>query len=470
MTCTQRSAFALPNSLSIALGALLAFTALPLRAAPFTLEVFPRNTVALEVYGASPIRRQSDIRLDERADGDEKSECRPFGRKSSALGTADLKILEKRSDGVTFNILADSASFGGQYRNCVTCALQNCVGRFLNDTQAKSNVSSTAVLAIKFDSDASIDPYLVDISVAAHGKSPILTLSDQRGQEIAASSALGGSYEISGGKGKVYYLSVQLEITTANTGSCCDEKTSASSLVDVKIRKAPLLASQGRYQPFIRGGEETPSYQNVGAILIDGRLHCTGTLVGSRTVLTAAHCLHGYEKQIDKFSFLVGSNLLQPTFGPVKVQDYAYPNGTQEGYRFNPATLEDDIGVLYLDTPSTTTPVKLHTGIPSWNDIEKTNTSLVFVGYGYDVIENELMGSGIKREAAWAINAVENRRVRFSVPGKNTCKGDSGGPAFLIKNGSIVQVAVTSGGTADCSSGFETRVDAFFSWIEARIK
>ena len=77
---------------------------------------------------------------------------------------------------------------------------------------------------------------------------------------------------------------------------------------------------------------------------------------------------------------------------------------------------------------------------------------------------------GIKREAPWAIQQVENRRVAFKVPGKNTCKGDSGGPAFLIVNAQLVQMAITSGGDSDCTTGFETRVDAYQSWVTGKVQ
>jgi secreted trypsin-like serine protease len=86
------------------------------------------------------------------------------------------------------------------------------------------------------------------------------------------------------------------------------------------------------------------------------------------------------------------------------------------------------------------------------------------------VIGGELIGATIKREAAWAINDVQPRLVTFSVPRKSTCKGDSGGPAFIIEDGRLIQMAVTSGGELDCSAGFETRIDAFQPWLAGRIR
>lgn len=39
------------------------------------------------------------------------------------------------------------------------------------------------------------------------------------------------------------------------------------------------------------------------------------------------------------------------------------------------------------------------------------------------------------------------------IGGSNTCSGDSGGPAFLIKKSKLYLVGVTSFGSAECSLG-----------------
>jgi secreted trypsin-like serine protease len=259
-------------------------------------------------------------------------------------------------------------------------------------------------------------------------------------------------------------------VGAVHKGEFGDDKHSVSARVDIAVSKAPILSSLGKVEPFIKGGEQTTAYKTVGALLLDGRLHCTGTLIGDKTVLTAAHCLHGYEKQKDKMTFVIGANLLQPTTGPVRISDMAYPTVASTGYLFNPKTLEDDIGLIYLDASVPIKPFGLHKGSPTWDEILNKQVNLIFVGFGYDVIEDQKVGAGIKREAAWWINGVQNRRVTFHVDGRNTCKGDSGGPAFLKLGGVLVQVAVTSGGDGDCATGFDTRIDTFLPWLDGKVK
>lgn len=56
----------------------------------------------------------------------------------------------------------------------------------------------------------------------------------------------------------------------------------------------------------------------------------------------------------------------------------------------------------------------------------------------------------------------------------NTATGDSGGPAFVERDGELLIAGVTSGGTQDDwwnpgDDSFDTRVEAFADWIDSII-
>ncbi|NHZ33379.1 S1 family peptidase [Massilia rubra] len=439
-------------------------------AEPYSLSLSQRNELTLTAFGAKPEISHGSAKLAALLLGKEKSQCEVYGRRSTASGAADVVLLGQREDGMSIQMAASATAIGGHYRTCGMCASDKCVVVFGHDTRANSVAQSTADIAITFPADAADAFYIVDVGVAAHGSAPAVKMTDQAGKALAPTAADASSFKIQARPGAIFYLSAALTSNAGNTGACCSDQSGNSARLDVNLRKAPLLASQRELEPYIGGGKQTTSYKSVGALLLKGELHCTGTLIGKSTVLTAAHCLHGYEKQLAAMTFLIGANLQQPTFGPVAVSELAFPKDSASGFQYNAKTLEDDIGLVYLAQPANIAALPLHDGNPNWKDLVDKQTSLTFVGYGYDVVDSQPVGSGIKREGSWYVNHVENRRVSFGVPGKNTCKGDSGGPAFLIENGKIIQVAITSSGSSDCTTGVETRVDAYKTWLASRIR
>lgn len=435
----------------------------------FSLRLIERNSLRLETPGAPPIIRQASDLLSEQLSGTEHSECRSYGRQSAATANADVRELSRRTDGISFSVSAAASTQGGHYRTCFKCSGDTCVIVDGNDTTANASAQSIADVAVVFDKDAAASPYLVDVVASSSGRPATLKMVGPTGSEIAAGED--GSYPIDAQAGATYLLQVVADSISSNRGMCCHDDITSAVTLDVRVRKAPLLMYKHNLEPLIAGGLKTAAYPSVGAIMIDGQMHCTATIVGQRTILTAAHCLHGYEAQLSKFTFLVGAAVATPDVPPTRIIEFQYPTGESgEPYSYNPKTYEDDIGVAYLEQPATQPPISLHKGDPGWSAIQGGGTKLVFVGYGYDVVSGEKVQDGIKRAATWPINLVENRRVAFYVHGKSTCKGDSGGPAFLVAGNQITQVGITSTGTEDCRRGYETRVDAFAPWLQDRIR
>lgn len=435
----------------------------------FSLRLIERNALRLETSGTPPIVRHASDLLSEQLSESEHSECRPYGRQSAATANADVREISRRADGLSFSVSAATSTQGGHYRNCLTCSGDTCVVVDGNDTTAHASAQSVADVAIIFDKDAAASPYLIDVVASSSGRPTTLRMVGPTGLEIAAGE--GGSYAVEPQAGATFLLQAAADSVSYNKGMCCHDNTTSAVTLDVSVRKAPLLMYKHKLEPLIAGGVKTNAYPSVGAILIDGQMHCTATVVGQRTLLTAAHCLHGYETQLSKFTFLLGATVSTPDVPPIRIIEFQYPTGTDgEPYSYNPKTYEDDIGVAYLEHPTSQPPMSLHRGDPSWNAIQSGETKLVFVGYGYDVVSGEKAQDGIKRTATWPINLVENRRVAFYVYGKSTCKGDSGGPAFLVAGNQTTQVGITSTGAEDCRRGYETRVDAFSPWLRNRIK
>ncbi len=92
------------------------------------------------------------------------------------------------------------------------------------------------------------------------------------------------------------FLSVVAAAYVAGTASASAQNARpAIAPFDFKFDKPPILTANKNFSPFIIGGSKTDDYKNVVAIMLDGKVHCTGTMVAAQTILSAAHCLEGFK-------------------------------------------------------------------------------------------------------------------------------------------------------------------------------
>ncbi|MCC6748098.1 MAG: trypsin-like serine protease [Deltaproteobacteria bacterium] len=175
---------------------------------------------------------------------------------------------------------------------------------------------------------------------------------------------------------------------------------------------------------------------------------CTGTLVGKRTVLTAAHCLFDGKPHI----FKVGGKTYTPSKG---AQHPSYDANDKENY-------PNDIGVLILSAEPGIAPSLISRGAPNQGD------KITVVGFG--ATKDDVMDVGTKRLAVNFIAKVIGTRFDTYGTGNGTgapCKGDSGGPAFTTPGGQEIVSGVVSAGRGACGTEARyTRVDAYVSWLE----
>jgi V8-like Glu-specific endopeptidase len=361
-------------------------------------------------------------------------------------------VIEQTEDSLSLLLNSDEVSRKG-------------IGISGSDTKGKASAQASARVTIRFDGKWGPAVYIVRIGTPSSGVTPTIRLSDHLGKNIPIEDKRDGKIQYEGKPNDVYYLELGLSEHAEN-----HEKSSTK--VDLQVLKAPILAS--RINTKIYGGSNitsTTNYKAVGALLIDNKLHCTATLIGPKTLLTAAHCLQGYKGQEKSITFILGSDKTKPeatyritNFIP---HDSFDPDPSSTGYH-------NDIGLVYLSEKPSVELVPLHRTGPIWEDIQKSQTKLTFVGFGYnmevDGQDFQEFGIGIKRYGSWPINEVRDRHVVFDVQGMSTCNGDSGGPAFLMIKNQLVQVAVTSGGYKPCTKGFSTRVDSFLTWLDGKIK
>jgi hypothetical protein len=183
-------------------------------------------------------------------------------------------------------------------------------------------------------------------------------------------------------------------------------------------------------------------------------VHCTGTLIAPRLVLTAAHCVID-PRLGGALEVLFGSDAAAPDAVIRRVSQVAvHPEYRADG---DPA----DLAVLVLAETAPVSPVPLN-ATPL--DGTLVGQSVRLVGFG----QTNPGGAppGTKRSGTATVSEVQSALFRI-VPGPSlSCQGDSGGPLFGPEGGqqggNEVLLGVTSNGDPGCAVyGLNVRVDAF---------
>lgn len=448
-------------------------------AADFSIAYDVKNLLSLEVGGKPISVQQSSGPLSLSLTGNEQSQCNPsdYGRKSSSSGLVSTTVAEA-PNGFSAKMGATVTTAGGHYRTCVGCdpLIQNCVGIVGHDTRAGSQASTFVEAKIQFNADILQNTYNLRLS-PSQSNATAISLTRPDGTTIPVVN-FGTPIPLQAKPGDTYFLRATVSASAANEGGCCSDQKDIAAQLNVVIERAPILSSKIGFSPYILGGKPTApgAYNYVVALLLDGQLQCSGTVIGKKTILTAAHCIAGFEDQISagRMSVVIGQNITQPSSAPVQIVSAAFPRGA-DVFQYNPETQSHDIAVVISKSELQAKPQKIHSGQPSWSAL-LNKISLTFVGYGYNrASDGSLIAAGILRESPWKANKADDWRFYYDANFKGlatTCSGDSGGPAFYQDPDTLdlLVVGVTSGGDNDCTWGADTRVDAHHAWIAARIQ
>jgi len=190
-------------------------------------------------------------------------------------------------------------------------------------------------------------------------------------------------------------------------------------------------------------------------------------MIRDKTVLTAAHCI---EYQYPYLTVEAGD--FTDRYSRKKV---IRVRGTKVHNRWNPNDKENryDIALLYLsEKPRNRSPIRLCT------HFEYSRYDINVIGMGAtrggdsspnfpDVLQQVRMRESEPRYCGEGRDEPdENTQICLTGYGKDSCGGDSGGPAFPEKS-NICLYGIVSYGSFECDGwGVYTRVPSFKDWIE----
>ncbi|MFZ5787190.1 MAG: S1 family peptidase [Acidobacteriota bacterium] len=195
----------------------------------------------------------------------------------------------------------------------------------------------------------------------------------------------------------------------------------------------------------IVNGRPEGGHPSVGLLRDEGGGFCTGTLVGTRTVLSAAHCI----VPDLVYTFELGGK----SYPVIRARAHA-------GYTTEREFDQNDIGVFILGEAPPVDPTPIAGRAPS------VGMEVTLVGFGVSGEEQD--DGGVKRIGKNRIEWVRPKEIGWTgTAGSSTsCYGDSGGPSLAMIDGIEMQVGIVSRGTGPCGEGeIDTRVDAYRAWL-----
>lgn len=194
---------------------------------------------------------------------------------------------------------------------------------------------------------------------------------------------------------------------------------------------------------------------------------CTGSVVSSRKILTAAHCVENVSNEDLLINFSIAApSSVSPKIKLTTLTDLEKYFTIRKVHKIKrhphaKKSLYNDLAIIYLssDIPPEAIPVRLIDS--SMLDYQENKTifdqeihPVLLYGFGVYIEKQNLPTSHLRKVEVQA-KFNKNELITFQENHQGACGGDSGGPAFIFYNGLYYQAGITQGSYGNSSTCHE---------------